>query len=104
MSVGEFNEFVAYTDESIIFLAVPPRSLKKKNGARQFNDVRPVALTSIIAKCMESRLTVCNQLIVYAVDRKVSVGEYRTKRDVEDATFHSLISSHLDHFGTNCSC
>ena len=35
--------------------------IAKKHGAREFNDFRPVALTSIVAKCME-RL-VCNQLI-----------------------------------------
>ena len=86
-----------------------PRSLKqstimpiaKKPGAREFNDFRPVALTSIIAKCME-RL-VCNQLIKYVANHMDPLQfAYRAKRGVEDATLtlFNLIASHLDTSGT----
>ena len=75
--------------------------IAKKPGAREFNDFRPVALTSIIAKCME-RL-VCNQLIKSVANHMDPLQfAYRAKRGVEDATLTllNLIASHLDTSGT----
>ena len=65
------------------------------------NGFRPVALTSIIAKCMER--IVCNQLIASVVDRMDPLQfAYRARWGVEDATLtlFDLISSHLDSAGT----
>ena len=86
-----------------------PRSLKqstimpiaKKPGAREFNDFRLVALTYIIAKCVE-RL-VCNQLIKSVANHMDPLQfAYRAKRGVEDAilTLFNLIASQLDTSGT----
>ena len=70
-------------------------------GAKEINDFRPVALTLIIAKCMER--IVCNQLIVSVANRMDPLQfAYRARRRVEDATLtlFDLISSHLDSAGT----
>ena len=73
----------------------------KRPGAKEMNDFRPVALTSIIAKCMER--IVCNQLIASVANRMDPLQfAYRARRGVEDATLtlFDLISSHLDSAGT----
>ena len=77
-------------------------SVAKQPGAREFNDFRPVSLTStsIIAKCIE-RL-VCNQLIKYVANHMDPLQfAYKAKRRVEDATLtlFNLIASHLDTSG-----
>ena len=75
--------------------------IAKKPGAREFNDFRPVTLTSIIAKCME-RL-VCNQLIKSVANHMDPLQfAYRAKRGIEDATLtlFNLFASHLDTSGT----
>ena len=76
-------------------------SIAKKTGARELNDLRPVALSSTIVKRME-RL-VCNQRIKYVPNRMATLHfDYRTKRSVVDATLiiFNLIASHLDTSGT----
>ena len=65
------------------------------------NDYRPVALTSIICKCMEK--VVCNQLTSSVADRLDPLQfAYKAKRGVEDATLLLTNSalSHLDKPGT----
>ena len=64
------------------------------------NDFRPVALTYILAKCMER--IVCNQLVAYVADRMDPLQfAYKAKRGVEDACLIlvNLIASHLDKSG-----
>ena len=74
--------------------------IAQKPSAREFNDFRPVALTSIITKCME-RL-VCNQLIKPVANRSDPLQfAYRAKRGVQDATLtlFNIIASHLETSG-----
>ena len=76
-------------------------SVPKNPGARQLNDFRPVALTSIIAKSMGRRA--CSQLITSVADRMDPLQfAYRAGGHVEDATLSlfNLISDHLDTSGT----
>ena len=76
-------------------------SIPKKSSARQFNEFWPVALTSVIAKCMER--SVCDQLISSMAHRMDSLQfAYKAKRSVEDTTSSllNLISSQLDFPGT----
>ena len=73
----------------------------KTSSAKVMNDFRPVALTSIVCKCME-RL-VCDHLT-----RSVATGldplqfAYKAKRGVEDATLtlFDSVFRHLDKSGT----
>ena len=70
----------------------------KKPYPKRLNDYRPVALTSILAKCME-RL-VCNKLMASVADRLDPLQfAYKPKRGVEDAslTLINLIAAHLEH-------
>ena len=69
----------------------------KKPRAKALNDFRPVALTSILCKCMER---------VIVGELTTTIGEsldplqfaYKPKRGVEDATLHLLdtVTKHLD--------
>ena len=64
------------------------------------NDFRSVALTSILAKCMER--IVCNQLVASVADRMDPLQfAYKARSGVEDACLIlvNLIASHLDEFG-----
>ena len=65
------------------------------------NDFRPVALTSVLAKCMERML--CRQLVASVTDRMDSPLQfaYRARRCVEDAylVLLNLIANHLDQSG-----
>ena len=75
---------------------------KKANG-KEMNDFRPVALTSILSKCMER--VVCNQLVASVADRMDPLQfSYKAKRGVEDACLVLLntigIVSHLDIAGS----
>jgi hypothetical protein len=73
----------------------------KKTNAKVLNDFRPVALTSILCKCMER--VVCNQLTAAVADRMDPLQfAYRARRGVEDAsvTLLDLITRHLDKAGT----
>ena len=68
--------------------------IAKQPGVRELNDFRPVALTPIIAKCMEKR--VCNQLIKSVANHMDPLQfAYRAKRGVQDATLtlFNLIAS-----------
>ena len=72
----------------------------KKPGAKILNDFRPVALTSVICKCMER--IVCNKLTASLADRMDPLQfAYKAKRGVEDATLTllDLILSHMDSSG-----
>ena len=56
----------------------------KKPSVKQMNDFRPVALTSILAKCMEK--IVCNQLVASVADRRDPLRfAYKARKGVEDA-------------------
>ena len=56
--------------------------IPKKRSARQFNDFRPVALTSVVAKCMER--IVSDQPISYVAERMDPLQfSYKAKRGVE---------------------
>ena len=48
-----------------------PVPVSKKPNVKQMNDFRPVALTSILAKCMER--IVCNQMVASVADRMDSL-------------------------------
>ena len=78
--------------KSSIIIPVP-----KKPNVKQMNDFRPVALTSILAKCMER--IVCNQLVASVADRMDPLQfAYKARSGVEDACLIlvNLIASHLD--------
>ena len=78
-----------------------PVPVSKKPNVKQMNDFRPVALTSILAKCMER--IVCNQLVAYVADSMDPVQfAYKARRGVEDACLIlvNLIASHLDKSGS----
>ena len=82
--------------KSSIIIPVP-----KKPSVKQMNDFRPVALTSILAKCMER--IVCNQLVASVADRRDPLQfAYKTRRGVQDACLIlvNLIASHLDKSGS----
>jgi len=69
----------------------------KKTNSRVLNDFRPVALTSILCKCMER--VVCNQLTASVADRMDPLQfAYRVGRGVDDATatLLDIIFSQLD--------
>ena len=73
----------------------------KKPNAKDMNDYRPVALTSVICKCMER--IVCDQLTASVAGRMDPLQfAYKAKRGVEDATLTllDLAFSHLDKAGT----
>lgn len=73
----------------------------KNTNARALNDFRPVALTSILCKCMER--VVCNRLASSVADRMDPLQfAYRVGRGVEDATaiLLDLICGHLDKANT----
>ena len=65
-------------------------------------DYRPVALTSILAKCMGS--TVRNRCVASMADRMMDPLQfaYKARRCVEDTnlTLVNLIESHLDRSGS----
>lgn len=72
----------------------------KKANASILNDFRPVALTSVLCKCME-RL-VCNRLMASVADRMDPLQfAYKAKRGVDDATclLLNLAYQHLDITG-----
>ena len=65
--------------ESSIIIPAP-----KKPNAKQMNDFRPVALTSILAKCMER--IVCNQLVASVADRMDPLQfAYKARRCMPDS-------------------
>ena len=73
----------------------------KKSNAKEMNDYRPVALTSVICKCMER--IVCDKLTTSVADRLDPLQfAYKAKRGVEDATLTltNCALSHLDKPGT----
>ena len=73
----------------------------KKPQAKVMNDFRPVALTSVLCKCMER--VVCNRLTSTVANRMDPLQfAYRAKRGVEDATLTllDLVMRHLDNTGT----
>ena len=77
----------------------------KKPNAREMNDFRPVALTSVVCKCMEKLL--CSQLTTSVANRMDPLQfAYKAKRGVEDATLTLLDSvlRHLDSSGTFVRC
>ena len=79
------HSFYSSLMENICYYTDP-----KKLSARQFNDFRPVALTSVVAKCMER--IVSDQLISSVADRVDPLQfAYKAKRGVEDATLTLLI-------------
>ena len=93
-------------------LHVVPRSWKtntirpvpKETQVRAVNDFRPVALTSVVAKCFE-RL-VCNQLTSVAVRLDPLQFAYRGgegEGGVEDATL-TLVNRLTNHLDTTGSC
>lgn len=72
-------------------------STKKKGHAKQLVDYRPVALTSVLCKCMEK--VVCQQLSQILTGKlDPQQFAYRTGRGVEDATLTLLDRAikHLD--------
>ena len=82
--------------KSSIIIPVP-----KKPNVKQMKSREDVALTSILAKCMER--IVCNQFVASVADRMDPLQfAYKTRRGVEDAcrVLVSLISSHLDQSGS----
>ena len=82
--------------KSSIIIPVP-----KKPNVKQMNDFRPVALTSILAKCMER--IVCNQLVASVADRMDPLQfAYKARKGVEDACLIlvNLIASQLDKSGS----
>ena len=82
--------------KSSIIIPVP-----KKHSVKQMNDFRPVALTSILAKCMER--IVCNQLVASLADRVDPLQfAYKARRGVEDAylVLVNLTASHIDKSGS----
>lgn len=69
----------------------------KKSNAREMKDFRPVALTSILCKCMER--VVSDHLTAMVVDRLDPLQfAYKAKRGVEDAclTLLDTVCRHLD--------
>ena len=75
--------------------------IAKKTNAKEMNDFRPVALTSVICKCMER--IVCNKLSSSVADRLDPLQfAYKAKRGVEDAslTLTNKALAHLDKPGT----
>ena len=90
------NHFIPRIWKTSTIIPVP-----KKTGAKVMNDFRPVALTSILCKCMER--IVCNRLVASVADRLDPLQfAYKAKRGVEDATLtlFDLVSHHLDSSGT----
>ena len=75
--------------------------MEDKPNVKQMNDFRPVALTSILAKCMER--IVCNQLVASVADRKDPLVAYKARRGVENAclVLVNLIASHLGKSGSS---
>ena len=73
----------------------------KSSHAKDLNDFRPTALTSVICKSLEK--IVCNYLTAYVANRMDPLQfAYKAKRGVEDATFTlmKLVVHHLDQTGT----
>ena len=74
--------------------------MPKIPGAIHMKDFRPVALTSVVAKCMER--IVCAQLTMSVADYLDQLQfTYRARRGVEHATLVNLFASHLDKAGTS---
>ena len=72
----------------------------KKPNASQLNDFRPIALTSILAKCMER--IVLNRLLSDVSERLDPLQfAYKARRGAEDASLllYNLIASHLEDSG-----
>ena len=94
----------------LLSLHVVPSSWKMSNiipvpkfsGAKLMKDFRPIALTSVLAKCMER--IVCNHLSS-CVENSLDPLQfaYRARRGVEDATLSLLnnITTHLDYSSTS---
>ena len=92
------THFVPRTWRTSTIIPVP-----KKANAKALNDYRPVALTSILCKCMER--VVCNQLTASVADHMDPLQfAYRVGRGVDDATstLLNIILSHLDKPTTFC--
>ena len=73
----------------------------KKAKVQELNDFRPVALTSILCKCMER--VVCSQLTAAVADYMDPMQfAYRAKRGADDAVIVLLnhLVRHLDNAGT----
>ena len=73
------------------------------NG-KEINDLKPVALTSILSKCMDR--VVCNQLVASVADRMDPLQfSYKAKSGMEDACLVLLntIVSHLHIAGMSVS-
>ena len=90
---------VPCTWKSSIIIPVP-----KKPNVKQMNDFRPVALTSVLAKCMER--IVCNQLVASVASRMDPLQfAHKARRGVEDVCLIliNLIASHLDKSGSYVS-
>lgn len=70
--------------------------IPKKYNAREMNDFRPVALTSILCKCMER--VVSDLLTTTVADDQFGQFAYKAKQGVEDAclTLLDIMSKHLD--------
>ena len=82
--------------KSSIIIPVP-----KKPNVKQMNDFRPVALTSILAKCMER--IVCDPLVTSVADRMDPLQfAYKARRGVEDACLIpvNLTASYLGKSGS----
>ena len=91
--------------EEFIHTTSLKRKFKKPN-VKQVNDFRPVALMSVLAKCMERML--CRQLVASVTDRMNSPLQfaYRARRCVEDVclVLVNLIGIHLDKVWIICVC
>ena len=75
--------------------------IAKRTNAKEMNDYRPVALTSVVCKCTERIL--CNKLTSSVADRLDPLQfAYKAKRGVEDATLTltNKALNHLDKPGT----
>ena len=82
--------------KSSIIIPVP-----KKPNVKQMNDFRPVALTAILAKCMDR--IVCDPLVTSVADCLDPLQfAYKARRGVEDACLIlvNLTASYLDKCGS----
>ena len=88
--------FVPKTWRSSKIVPIP-----KKLHAKELNDFRPVALTSILCKTLER--IICKQITISVADQLDPLQfAYRANRSVDDATLtiENLITRHLDQSDT----
>ena len=106
MCASQLSQIFTQIFQLLFNLHIMPRSWKtstiiplpKNAKASQPNDFRPVALTSILAKCFESVL--CRQLKIQVATKLDPLQfAYKAKRGVDDAclTLVNLISKHLQN-------